>query len=496
MKGLRPLGVPSGAGLRSMLSAVPVLILALLAVGCGDRPSARAVAVVGPHELTVGETVSLLSLQTQLPADPQVIRALAELWTDYTLLAQAALQDSSLAAVDLSSLVEQRVEGELLGRLTDAELVFDTAISDEQLEAAYDAELPGGRVSARHILLSFEQGNAESRDSALALARDLRSRIVAGESFQELAEEYSADVTTAGRGGDLGSFARPDMVPPFSDAAFALQPGEVSEPVETIYGFHIIRTEQREVTPLDSVRDRYRNALQGRRMQTAESLFVASVDGESNLEVNENALEILRSLALNPGNDLSRRAAGRSVVGFEGGSFTARDLQVFVRSQPPAWREQAATAPAEQVEPFLMDLARRKVMIQKARANGYEIEASALDTFEIDARVVLVQAATRLGFREETAAGGETTAEAVDRLVMQSLSDMMAGRAQVVPLGAISHALRANAQARILQSGVQLAVDSLSAWRQTQVPPAAAPPPGPGPAPVPESPPAAVDSAR
>lgn len=484
MKGLRP-------------GAAPILALGLLVAGCSDSGSSppRAVAVVGPHVLTVGETVSLLSQQTQLPADPQVVSALAELWTDYTLLARAALADSSLAAVDLSSLVDQRIEAELLGKLRDAELVFDTAISEEELEAAYNAELPGGRVQARHILLSFEQGNEQSRDSALTLARELRDRILEGESFQQLAQEYSADLTTAREGGDLGMFSRPDMVPPFADAAFALQPGEVSEPVETIYGWHVIRTEQRQATPLDSIRDRYRSALQGRRVQSAESLFVAQVDGEANLELSKDALEILRSLASNPGNSLARRAAARSVVEFEGGSFTARDLQEFVRSQSPAWRDQAADAPAEQVEPFLLDLARRKVMIARARAGGIEVEPAALDTFQIDARVVLVTAATRLGFREETAAEGETMEQAVDRLVMQTLSDMMAGRAQVVPLGAISHALREGAEPRVLQTGVQEAADSLAAWRATQQPVPGAQPPAAAPQPPPVVTPTAPDSA-
>lgn len=105
-------------------------------------------------------------------------------------------------------------------------------------------------IAARHILVSFRGGSraapyvTRSRDEAYALASELRERVLAGEDFAELARGHSDDRGSAREGGDLGEFTRGQMVKPFSDAAFALEPGGVSEVIESEFGFHVIqRTE-------------------------------------------------------------------------------------------------------------------------------------------------------------------------------------------------------------------------------------------------------------
>lgn len=105
-------------------------------------------------------------------------------------------------------------------------------------------------IAARHILVAFRGGRraspyvTRSRDEAYALAQELRERILAGEDFAELAREHSDDRGSAREGGDLGEFTRGQMVKPFSDAAFALEPGGVSDVVESEFGFHIIQRTQ------------------------------------------------------------------------------------------------------------------------------------------------------------------------------------------------------------------------------------------------------------
>jgi parvulin-like peptidyl-prolyl isomerase len=85
------------------------------------------------------------------------------------------------------------------------------------------------------------------RDDAatLALANELRTRLLAGEDFAALAEEYSDDGSSAS-GGDLGWFARGAMVAPFEEAAFALAVDEISEPVKTDFGYHLIQVLERD----------------------------------------------------------------------------------------------------------------------------------------------------------------------------------------------------------------------------------------------------------
>ena len=103
-------------------------------------------------------------------------------------------------------------------------------------------------VSARHILVSPD--SLVSADSARALVASLRDRVLAGEDFAALAREYSDDPGSGARGGDLGSFGRGRMVAPFEQAAFGLQNvGDVSEPVETQFGWHLVQLTDRPARP-------------------------------------------------------------------------------------------------------------------------------------------------------------------------------------------------------------------------------------------------------
>ncbi len=103
-------------------------------------------------------------------------------------------------------------------------------------------------IQASHILVRIEDG-ATAADSAeaLALIQSLQQRIAAGEDFGALAEQYSDDPASGQKGGDLGFFARSRMVPPFANAAYALEDiGDVSDVVETRFGYHLIKLTDRK----------------------------------------------------------------------------------------------------------------------------------------------------------------------------------------------------------------------------------------------------------
>jgi parvulin-like peptidyl-prolyl isomerase len=120
------------------------------------------------------------------------------------------------------------------------QLIIEESVLLDQMMTLHAPVEDVEQVHAQHILVSDE-----------ATAEDLLAQIKDGADFGELAKTYSLDTGSAEDGGDLGWFPRGIMVTEFEDAAFALEPGEVSDVVATDYGYHIIKVLEKEVRPLD-----------------------------------------------------------------------------------------------------------------------------------------------------------------------------------------------------------------------------------------------------
>ncbi|HHT02256.1 MAG TPA: hypothetical protein GXZ96_06160, partial [Firmicutes bacterium] len=121
------------------------------------------------------------------------------------------------------------------------------------------------QVRARHILVDTKQE-----------ADNIRAKLDSGADFATLALQYSKDQQTKNRGGDLGYFTKGEMMREFEEAAFALQPGETSDPVETLYGYHIIRVEdhkQAVIPPLGDVRNEVERAVKRQKARPVEEVL-------------------------------------------------------------------------------------------------------------------------------------------------------------------------------------------------------------------------------
>ena len=191
---------------------------------------------------------------------------------DLRLVAKQALADKLDGTADFARrLAYYHDKLAMEGLLTN---VAKSATTEEAERNAYDeaakAQPPEPEVHARHILLPTE----EEAKAALA-------RIKAGEDFAKVATELSKD--PAGDGGDLGWFTKDRMVPEFADAAFKLEPGQVSDPVKSQFGWHIIKVEGKRMKtfpPFEQVKDQAARFV----AQKAQTALITSLRDKAKIE--------------------------------------------------------------------------------------------------------------------------------------------------------------------------------------------------------------------
>lgn len=120
-------------------------------------------------------------------------------------------------------------------------------------------------IKARHILIAAQKASSEEdRKKAKEKAGEVLKRVRAGEDFAKLAQEFSDDPGSKDKGGDLGFFQKGRMLPEFEKTAFSSKPGTISDIIETQFGYHIIKVEEKKESvpePLDKVRDKVKERV-------------------------------------------------------------------------------------------------------------------------------------------------------------------------------------------------------------------------------------------
>jgi len=450
---------------RKMLAWVLPL---LIAGACSDTaPDPNVVARAGSIELSVDEVVELLVDEEALPVDANLVDAVAQLWIDYTLLARAAAEDSTLAALDFGPMVQAALDQDRLIALRDSAIQVDTIVTSEALAARYESSDATTRYRARHLMLQYPlQATAVQRDSVRARLGALRAQLVDGASFEDLARRFSQDPGSAANGGDLGYFSPGEMVRPFEDAVRSMEPGQVSEVVETPMGLHLIRLEDRQRPAFEEMAGQLRDQLRQERAQRAESLFVAGVEERAGaLSVVEDAPTVARDLAANPSVRLSSRAARRPLVEWRSGALTAGRVLELLRLETIEVQQQVVESPDEPLEGFLMALARRDLLVAEARGAGLEPPAARADSLTTAISEQVLGAARRLGLLPPERAPGERVEPAVRRAVLSALGDNLSGASPSIPLGPLSYQLRTGTAHGTVNAGIGRAVLELGRQR-------------------------------
>jgi len=239
---------------RRVLAAIAVVAITFLAApvqtaSAEEKPDDTVVATVNGKPITEADLkLADNEIGKELGNLPPEVkrRALAEYLIDNTLFADAA------EAEKLGSTPEFKQQMHYLRQRLLREEYFEktlkSAVSEDEAKKIYAAKVaslqPKEEVAARHILVDSEEK-----------AKELRAKIMAGADFAQVAKENSMDPGSKNQGGMLGYFTKGQMVPEFEAAVFKLHKGDVSEPVKTSFGWHIIKLEDRRRRPPPAFND-------------------------------------------------------------------------------------------------------------------------------------------------------------------------------------------------------------------------------------------------
>ena len=232
----------------------------------------KVVITIGSAKITVGQwenIVAALPAQFQSYARTAGKRAFAENLVQLNLLAGEAPK----AGLDKTQKMLEQLKFQRENMLAQAmfeEIQKNAKVDDKTVQEYYDKHKNEYEsVVAKHILIRVKgapmpapEGRPElTKEQALAKAQEIKKQLSAGGDFAAIAKKESDDTGSAEKGGDLGEFRRGMMVPPFETAAFAQKVGEVGEPVESPFGYHIIQVTEHKAKPISEVRGDVEKAM-------------------------------------------------------------------------------------------------------------------------------------------------------------------------------------------------------------------------------------------
>jgi peptidyl-prolyl cis-trans isomerase C len=264
---------------------LPLLVIAGLAQTTSPKPSAppaspaaasafqakdpnRVVATIGSETITAAEFENIVAaLPAQYQSQVRATSASRRNFMESVVMTKVMARQALLMHLDQLPATQKQLEflrQNILANKAVEAITATIQIDNDTLHKYYDDHKTDYQsVSLHQITIRFKgsptplkEGQKDlTEEEALAKARELLKRLKAGEDFAAVAKAESADPVSASAGGDIGlTITRGQMVKPFEDAAFSLQPGQLSDPVKSQFGYHIIRVDKVEYKSFDAVK--------------------------------------------------------------------------------------------------------------------------------------------------------------------------------------------------------------------------------------------------
>ncbi|MCS7199419.1 MAG: peptidylprolyl isomerase [Caldimicrobium sp.] len=276
-----------------MQKLVALLMQSLVILFMVSRSLAdRVIAEVGPYKLFESE------LQEQIKSDPQLVeilkanpnfkeqveKSLIERWINISLLALGAKAEGLEALPQVKKKLEE-AEKMVLAEIFLQKKLQNLEVTEREMREFYEKNKSQYKepeaVKVKHILVYVPQNaDNKTKERALTRAKQIRNQLVKGAKFEELARIHSDDTASKEKGGDLGILRRGETMPEFEQEIFKLKPGEISQPIASPYGFHIVKVEKKiseSILPFDAAKERVREDLKREKEREIVSMLLERI---------------------------------------------------------------------------------------------------------------------------------------------------------------------------------------------------------------------------
>jgi len=413
----------SGARLRRVLFVGS----AMLFVGCGDLFRRNVVARANDHILTEDWFAEVL-VEGRVQLNPTVVEQWAWMWLQYSLFLQGIARGDSFT--DTATVMEAMWPAVLTStveayfrRLVSEQVLVDSAVLDSVYEA-------GDHRIIDHIMIrADERYSADERETRRRRAEIMRDRLAAGTSWVSEAQTSDDHATRASQ-GRLGLIARGEAVPEFEEAAFMLEPGELSDVVETADGYHLVRR-----PPLEEVREEYADQIRALLTERWRRDFTDALAQRYNIQVVDNGPEIIRDAAARPIRAMALDR-GRLIGAYDGGDLTDVDYVGWLQALPVLELRSVGGAKDEQLKQMAGNAMRWEVLFLEAKSVGTTLSDSTYTVIkeEFGGRLSRVRNAMKVDSAMMHAGAGEREPIARDLLDQYMVGILVAGdRVTLVP---------------------------------------------------------------
>ncbi len=287
-----------------LLIVLAILTTSVASATTSKKDEDKILAKVGKYTLTLkdfNEQIKSLPPQLQMAVarNPQLKEQLLNRWVELTLMALEARKEGFQNKPDVKRRIEAMVNALLAQEYMRKNIADPANVTEKELKDYYEAHksqfVEKEKVKARHILIKVPS-NADKKkwEEAKKKAIEIRNKLIKGEDFASLAQKYSDDPGSKSRGGELGYFQKGQMVPEFEKAAFSLKKGEISQPVKTTFGYHIIQVQDKtkaKEKSFDQVKQEIRQRLLRQKQIKLKDEIVAKLKKKYPVEVHKELLD-------------------------------------------------------------------------------------------------------------------------------------------------------------------------------------------------------------